>query len=166
MMYDEEQDQPAKAQSSNLNEELGQVSYIFSDKTGTLTKNIMEFKRFSAGPIAYGEKSDLIENAEEVARKRIADEDGITNVNFQDEKFWEHWENPNCENREYLDKVVDLLAVCHTIVPNFSSSGQLSYNASSPDELALTNAARYFGRIFEDRDSNNNVVINDKYANQ
>ena len=30
------------------------VNYIFSDKTGTLTKNIMEFKRFSAGFRNYG----------------------------------------------------------------------------------------------------------------
>jgi phospholipid-transporting ATPase len=37
MIYDEEKDLPAKVQSSNLNEELGMVSYIFSDKTGTLT---------------------------------------------------------------------------------------------------------------------------------
>ena len=30
------------------------VHYIFSDKTGTLTQNVMEFKRFSAGSISYG----------------------------------------------------------------------------------------------------------------
>merc|ERR1719500_1305330 len=39
----------AKARTSNLNEELGQISYIFTDKTGTLTENIMEFKKCSIG---------------------------------------------------------------------------------------------------------------------
>lgn len=37
MMYDEEKNISATVQSSNLNEELGMVKYIFSDKTGTLT---------------------------------------------------------------------------------------------------------------------------------
>ena len=41
-------------QSSNLNEELGMVHYIFSDKTGTLTQNIMEFQRVSIGRFSYG----------------------------------------------------------------------------------------------------------------
>jgi len=53
-MYDEDQEMQMRAQSSNLNEELGQVKYVFSDKTGTLTCNIMEFKKFSAGNKRYG----------------------------------------------------------------------------------------------------------------
>lgn len=38
----------------------------------------------------------------------------------------------------------------------------MNYNASSPDELALTNAARHFGIVFEERDDDNNVVIHNK----
>jgi len=44
----------AGVQSSNLNESLGQVDFIFSDKTGTLTKNYMEFKKVSIGDYSYG----------------------------------------------------------------------------------------------------------------
>ena len=53
-MYDEEENVQMKAQASNLNEELGQIEYVFSDKTGTLTSNIMEFKKMTAGNQKYG----------------------------------------------------------------------------------------------------------------
>lgn len=54
-------DMSAKAQSSNLNEELGTVHYIFSDKTGTLTQNVMEFKKFSVGNYRYGESKPVVD---------------------------------------------------------------------------------------------------------
>lgn len=42
-----------KVSSSNLNEDLGQIEYVFSDKTGTLTRNEMVFKKFCAGGKCY-----------------------------------------------------------------------------------------------------------------
>jgi len=44
----------ASVQSSSLNEELGQIDYIFSDKTGTLTQNLMEFKKLSINGKPFG----------------------------------------------------------------------------------------------------------------
>jgi phospholipid-transporting ATPase len=52
-MFDVEKGIAMKANSSNLNEELGQISFVFSDKTGTLTRNVMEFKKFTAGNGSY-----------------------------------------------------------------------------------------------------------------
>jgi phospholipid-transporting ATPase len=47
-------DSYALARTSNLNEELGQIKYVFSDKTGTLTRNVMEYKRCSVAGQVYG----------------------------------------------------------------------------------------------------------------
>ncbi|KAM3238493.1 hypothetical protein P3L10_013525 [Capsicum annuum] len=53
-MYYEETDKPARARTSYLNEELGQVDTILSDKTGTLTCNSMEFVKCSIAGDVYG----------------------------------------------------------------------------------------------------------------
>jgi magnesium-transporting ATPase (P-type) len=53
-MYDPESNTPARARTSNLNTDLGQIEYIFSDKTGTLTRNVMEFKQCSVGGRIFG----------------------------------------------------------------------------------------------------------------
>lgn len=58
-MYSTDRDRQAKVASTSIIEELGQVNYIFSDKTGTLTRNIMEFKFLKVGRELYGDANEL-----------------------------------------------------------------------------------------------------------
>ncbi|XP_053667670.1 phospholipid-transporting ATPase IF [Anopheles marshallii] len=66
-LYDEETDQPCIVNTSDINEELGQVSLLFSDKTGTLTKNIMIFQQCSISGRQYEQKGRRLQ---EVGRQR------------------------------------------------------------------------------------------------
>jgi magnesium-transporting ATPase (P-type) len=53
-MYCSQTDSPAEARTSNMNSDLGQVQYIFTDKTGTLTKNSMVVRRVSVDGLVFG----------------------------------------------------------------------------------------------------------------
>ena len=52
--YDEVNNEPMRVQTSVLNDDLGQVGYIFTDKTGTLTANLMQFRKCLVDGISYG----------------------------------------------------------------------------------------------------------------
>lgn len=73
-MYDEETGTPAEARTSNLNEELGQVDTILSDKTGTLTCNQMDFLKCSIAGVSYGKRASDVEVA--AAKQMAMDLDG------------------------------------------------------------------------------------------
>ncbi|CAH8539470.1 unnamed protein product [Schistosoma margrebowiei] len=154
-MYDPDSDTPAMARTSNLNEELGQVRYLFSDKTGTLTRNVMEFKRCSIGGIMYGNSTE--------DSNALEDQNLINKLNAGD---------------LLVDQFFTILAVCHTVVPernvsenntndnnvavfgndNLNNEQLINYQASSPDEAALVKAARTMGYVFTTRTPTEVVV--------
>lgn len=65
-MYYPLKDTPAQARTTTLNEELGQIKYVFSDKTGTLTQNIMAFNKCSINGKSYGTAYCRVFNVENV----------------------------------------------------------------------------------------------------
>ena len=69
-MYCYERDKPAKVSSTSIIEELGQIDYIFSDKTGTLTRNVMEFKLLHVGGTMFGNPLDLEPSKPDSSKKK------------------------------------------------------------------------------------------------
>jgi phospholipid-transporting ATPase len=142
-MYYDKTDTPAVCRTSSLVEELGMVEYIFSDKTGTLTCNQMEFKQCSIGGIQY---------AEEVPEDRRATfqdgvEVGIHDFNRLKENLKTH------ESSVAIHHFLALLATCHTVIPerNEEKGGSIKYQAASPDEGALVEGAVMMGYQFTAR---------------
>ncbi|KAK7354136.1 hypothetical protein VNO80_19594 [Phaseolus coccineus] len=170
-MYYEEADKPARARTSNLNEELGQIDTILSDKTGTLTCNSMEFIKCSVAGVAYGRGVTEVEQAmgrsngsailhehiNGLKSKSIELRDSpdrkepIKGFNFTDERIM----NGNWVSEPYADviqKFFRLLAICHTAIPEVDEeTGNVSYEAESPDEAAFVIAAREVGFKFYKR---------------
>lgn len=165
-MYYEEADKPAHASTSNLNEELGQIDTILSDKTGTLTANSMEFVKCSVAGTAYGRGITEVERAMAkrkgsplLAKGRDPVRDSpeadmkslIKGFNFRDERIADgNWVNE--PHSDVIQKFFRLLAICHTAIPELDEhTGKVSYEAESPDEAAFVIAARELGFEFYKR---------------
>ncbi|XP_060682088.1 phospholipid-transporting ATPase IB isoform X2 [Hemiscyllium ocellatum] len=153
-MYHPETDMPAMARTSNLNEELGQVKYIFSDKTGTLTCNIMQFKKCSIAGITYGHypDSDTERSSDDLGHFAFSKD----SLEFDDPTLLDNIlsEHPTSgEIREFLI----MMAICHTVVPE-RDGNDIYYQASSPDENSLVKAAKQFGFIFTGRTPDSVII--------
>ncbi|KAF9360352.1 hypothetical protein BGX26_009704 [Mortierella sp. AD094] len=142
-MYYEKTDTPALARTSSLVEELGQIEYIFSDKTGTLTCNEMEFRQCSIAGIAY---ADVVEDGRQ-AHIEDGVEVGVHNFKQLDVNLRNH------PSSNVIDEFLTLLAVCHTVIPERQEGdpSEIVYQASSPDEGALVSGAALLGYQFTTR---------------
>jgi len=152
----------AMVRTMTLNEELGQISHVFSDKTGTLTCNIMDFRKASINGIIYGQGITEIGKAswklqgKDVPAKmldgeRRAKENSVPHVTFwcpDYEKLIQ--EDPASTQRKKVDQFFRCLAVCHDTIPE-RIEGKIKLSASNPDDDALVCAATHFGFQFCDR---------------
>ncbi|NWQ66844.1 AT8B3 ATPase, partial [Neopipo cinnamomea] len=139
-MYYAVKDIPAKARSTSLNDQLGQIEYIFSDKTGTLTQNIMSFKKCCVSGTIYGPGTGH-GNKQPPGLGSAWDHHGELKVDVR------LLEAAQRDSDPVLREFLRLLALCHTVMVE-ERGGQLVYQAASPDEEALVLAARSLGYVF------------------
>ncbi|XP_065094409.1 phospholipid-transporting ATPase ID isoform X4 [Ochlerotatus camptorhynchus] len=158
-MYYDQTKTHAKARTTTLNEELGQIQYIFSDKTGTLTQNIMTFNKCSIAGRAYGDVIDL-RTGEAVEVSEVTEPvDFSFNPEFEPDFRWydQGLLDAVRADEEHAHNFFRLLALCHTVMPE-EKNGRLEYQAQSPDEAALVSAARNFGFVFRSRAPNSITI--------
>eukprot|EP00960_Hanusia_phi_P002109 60918-Hanusia_phi.AAC.1 len=184
-MYHEETNTPMISRTSNLNEELGQVQQIFTDKTGTLTRNEMEFRKCYIASSSYGfgtteiglaaaaklkregkeeeEEEEGGGKEEEAEEERYADRNKAQvfpdpKCSFDDSRLVQRLQEGHVDAPKIREFLL-LLSVCHTVVPEGSRDPScVLYKAESPDEGALVTAAKVLGFCFCGKTATEQVV--------
>ncbi|KAM9323754.1 phospholipid-transporting ATPase IC-like [Gastrophryne carolinensis] len=139
-MYYEETDTPAQARGNSFCDMLGKIEYVFTDKTGTLTQNVMTFKKCCIGKRIFVVVLCLLQevsfewNQYADAAFRFCDQTLIDEL---------HKDSKDPELHEFFRAI----ALCHTVMSD-NINGTVKYKATSPDEEALVTAAKCFGYAF------------------
>lgn len=127
-MFDWETNTPAHSANTAISEDLGQVEYILTDKTGTLTENRMIFKQCCISNTTYGNDNG----------------DALKDVRLL---------NAVSSNDPDVIKFLMVMALCNTVVPVKSNDGTVLYKAQSQDEEALVTAASNLNMMLISKDS-------------
>mmetsp|Transcript_1466 Transcript_1466/g.2136 ORF Transcript_1466/g.2136 Transcript_1466/m.2136 type:complete len:1348 (-) Transcript_1466:563-4606(-) len=143
-MYHAPTNTPALARSPTITD-LGQVQYIFSDKTGTLTRNEMKLRRMIVHGIVYAvpeedpeaNRPDVQNGMQTPGGKEVLGDEGLPNINELATKACH-------EKDEYAACILEALMLCNTVVVE-NKNGVIKYQAESPDEGALVDGALHAG---------------------
>ncbi|WVQ85164.1 hypothetical protein IAT38_007329 [Cryptococcus sp. DSM 104549] len=134
--------------TSTLPEELGRVEYLLSDKTGTLTRNEMELKKLHMGTLVFGWDS-----MDEVAHLLVQ---ALGEKELGHERRQSSVPSANIRGRRDMSgrvrDAVMALATCHNVTPVANDDGSVTYQASSPDEVAIVQWTESVGLTLTARD--------------
>uniref|UniRef100_A0A452VJG0 Phospholipid-transporting ATPase n=1 Tax=Ursus maritimus TaxID=29073 RepID=A0A452VJG0_URSMA len=150
--------------SSTIPEQLGRISYLLTDKTGTLTQNEMVFKRLHLGTVAYG-----LDSMDEVQSHIFSIYTQVIPSQSQDPPAQKGPTLTTKVRRTMSSRVheaVKAIALCHNVTPVYESNGVTDqaeaekqyedscrvYQASSPDEVALVQWTESVGLTLVGRD--------------
>lgn len=178
-MYDPIENRFSKALSSSLTDELGQIDYIFTDKTGTLTRNILGFKyAVVTGKMLCGSLPVVKETtSESLSRSRLSSVAPIPLDWLKQDRsgFFEAFDGPTdfqlndkegnpllnlSSNMEVLDLFMTTLSICHDCIreEDKENLSLFKYAGASPDEIVLVTAAKDAGFIFLRNTSDGKMV--------